>query len=324
LKTEDNYMIAVVIPCYKVKQQIGDVITRTIPYADKIYVVDDACPEGTGKYVEENFPSSKIRVIYHQKNLGVGGAVKSGYSKALEDGAAVVIKLDGDGQMDPAMIPRLIEPIRNEKADYVKGNRFYDLAYLQKMPGLRKIGNSALSFISKLSSGYWNVMDPTNGYTAISRTALKQLPVEKIDNRFFFESDMLFRLNIIRAVVTDIPMKAEYKDEKSNLRIGSVLFRFPFKYANRLVKRIFYNYFLRDFNVGSLELVIAIVLSLFGFIFGLFRWIVSIETSRPATAGTVFLAGLPIILGFQAFFNFLHFDVSNIPHKPLSADEPPL
>jgi hypothetical protein len=316
-------MIAVVIPSYKVKQQIGDVITKTIPYADKIYVVDDACPEGTGKYVEENFPSPGINVIYHLKNLGVGGAVKSGYSKALGEGATVVIKLDGDGQMDPAMIPRLIEPILNKTADYVKGNRFYDLAYLQKMPGLRKIGNSALSFINKISSGYWNVMDPSNGYTAISRTALKHLPLEKIDNRFFFESDMLFRLNIIRAVVSDIPMKAEYKNEKSNLKIRSVLFQFPFKYANRLVKRIFYNYFLRDFNVGSMELVIAIILSLFGFIFGIFKWIESIETGRPATAGTVFLAGLPIILGFQAFFNFLHFDVSNIPHKPVSSEETP-
>ena len=314
-------MIAVVIPCYKVKHQVGEVITKTIPYADKIYVMDDACPEGTGKYVEEHFPSSKVTVLYHQKNLGVGGAVKTGYSKALNDGATVIIKLDGDGQMDPALIPRLIDPIRNKTADYVKGNRFYDLAYLQKMPGIRKFGNSALSFISKLSSGYWNVMDPTNGYTAITRTALEHLPMEKIDNRYFFESDMLFRLNIIRAVVTDIPMKAQYKDEKSNLRIGRVLFQFPFKYANRLVKRIFYNYFLRDFNVGSLELVIAIVLSLFGFIFGLFKWIISIETSRPATAGTVFLAGLPIILGFQAFFNFLHFDVGNIPKKPVSSVE---
>lgn len=313
-------MIAVVIPCYKVKQQIGDVITRTIPYADRIYVVDDACPESTGKYVEENFPSPDIKVIYHQKNLGVGGAVKSGYSKALEEGATVIIKLDGDGQMDPAMIPRLIEPILSKTADYVKGNRFYDLAYLQKMPGLRKIGNSALSFINKMSSGYWNVMDPSNGYTAISRTVLEQLPLDKIDNRFFFEPDMLFRLNIIRAVVSDIAMKAVYKNEKSNLKIRKVLFQFPFKYANRLIKRIFYNYFLRDFNVGSMELVISIVLSLFGFIFGLFKWIESIETGMPATAGTVFLAGLPIILGFQAFFNFLHFDVSNIPQKPVSSE----
>jgi len=312
-------MIAVVIPCYKVKQDIRDVIIRTVSHADKIYVVDDACPEGTGKFVEENFPSPDIKVIYHAKNLGVGGAVKSGYSKALEEGATVIIKLDGDGQMDPAMIPRLIEPILNKTADYVKGNRFYDLAYLQKMPGLRKIGNSALSFINKLSSGYWNVMDPTNGYTAISRSALEQLPLDKIDNRFFFESDMLFRLNIIRAVVSDIPMKAVYKNEKSNLRIWRVLFQFPFKYANRLLKRIFYNYFLRDFNIGSLELIIASIFLLFGFIFGGVRWAESIHYDQPATAGTVLLAGLPVILGFQSLLAFLHYDVTNIPEKSLTS-----
>jgi dolichol-phosphate mannosyltransferase len=282
--------------------------------------VDDACPEGTGKFVEDNFRSDKIKVIFHQKNLGVGGAVKSGYSQAVADGATVIIKLDGDGQMDPAIIPRLIAPIVNKTADYVKGNRFYDLSYLQKMPAMRKLGNSALSFINKLSSGYWNVMDPTNGFTAISRTALIHLPLEKIANGFFFESDMLFRLNIIRAVVADIPMKAVYNNEKSNLSICKVLFRFPFKYANRLIKRIFYNYFLRDFNVGSMELVISVVLGLFGLIFGVTRWIMSIESGRPATAGTVFLAGLPIILGFQAFFNFLHFDVGNIPQKPVSSE----
>jgi dolichol-phosphate mannosyltransferase len=314
-------MIAVVIPCYKVKNQVGDVIKKAVSYADKIYVVDDACPEGSGKYIEENFSSPDITVIYHHKNLGVGGAVKSGYTKALEDGANVIIKLDGDGQMDPVMIPRLIEPLQSKTADYVKGNRFYDLAFLQKMPVMRKLGNSVLSFINKASSGYWNVMDPTNGYTAISRIALEQLPLEKIDNRFFFESDMLFRLNIVRAVVADVPMKAVYKNEKSNLRIWRVLLQFPFKYLNRLVKRIFYNYFLRDFNVGSLELLIATVLSLFGFIFGFIRWFLSIETHKPATAGTVFLAGLPIILSFQAFFNFLHFDVSNIPQKPISSAE---
>ena len=243
-------MIAVVIPCYKVKQQIRDVVTRTIPYADRIYVVDDACPECSGKWVEEFHSSPKVRILFHERNKGVGGAVKTGYQQALDDGATVIIKLDGDGQMDPAMILRLIEPIISKKADYVKGNRFYDLAYLQKMPLLRKFGNSALSFINKISSGYWNIMDPSNGYTAISRVALESLPLEKIDDRFFFESDMLFRLNTIRAVVSDIPMKAEYKNEKSNLKIRKVLFQFPFKYANRLIKRIFYNYFPQGFQCG--------------------------------------------------------------------------
>jgi len=161
-------------------------------------------------------------------------------------------------------------------------------------------------------------MDPSNGYTAISATALRHLPLDKIDRRFFFESDMLFRLNTIRAVVQDLPMQAEYGTEKSNLRISGVLFRFPFKYLNRLTKRIFYNYFLRDFNIGTLELLMASIFLGFGFIFGGIHWVSSLVTLHPATAGTVFLAGLPIILGFQSLLAFLHYDLANIPQKAIT------
>ncbi len=229
-----------------------------------------------------------------------------------------MVKLDGDGQMTPSFIPKLIGPILRKEADYVKGNRVFNLEFLRKMPGMRRFGNSMVSFISKISSGYWNIMDPANGYTAISAAALKYLPLDKIDPRFFFESDMLFRLNTIRAVVRDMPFPAEYGNEISNLSIPSVLFRFPFKYLNRFFKRIFYTYFLRDFNIGSLELVLAFLFMTFGFIFGTIHWIESIQTHQPATAGTVFLAGLPVILGFQSFLAFLHYDVGNVPQKAIT------
>ena len=312
-------MIVAVVPCYRVSKQILGVLKEIGPEVEKIYVVDDACPEGSGKLVAENTSDPRVEVLYHLKNLGVGGAVKTGYRKAMEDGATIIVKIDGDGQMDPHLIPRLIEPIFSKQADYVKGNRFYDLAYLWKMPGSRKFGNAALSFINKMVNGYWNIMDPTNGFVAIGKAALKHLPLEKIDNRFFFEQDMLFRLNTIRAVVHDFPMTAQYDMESSNLKIWKVLFSFPFKYVNRLIKRIFYSYFLRDFNIGSLELIIAFTFMGFGFIFGLVKWIHSIETMHPATAGTVILAGLPIILGFQSFLSFLHYDLTNIPQKTVSS-----
>ena len=262
-----------------------------------------------------------MEVIIHPKNLGVGGAVKTGYRKALEDNVDIIVKLDGDGQMNPLLIPKLVEQIRNKQADYVKGNRFYNLDSLRKMPGIRRFGNAILSFVNKMVSGYWNVMDPTNGLTAISAIALKHLPLEKIDDRFFFEQDMLFRLNTIRAVVMDYPMNAEYGQENSNLKIRNVLFSFPVKYMNRFFKRIFYSYFLRDFNIGSLELVLAFLFMGFGIIFGSIKWTHSIVSSQPATAGTVILAGLPVILGFQSFLSFLHFDLTNIPQKPLSGFE---
>jgi len=314
-------MIAVIIPAYKVKDSILQVISKIGPEVDKIYVVDDACPQGSGNFVKENCRDDRVFVLMNSSNLGVGGAVMNGYKKALEDNCSIMVKIDGDGQMDPALIPRFVNPIQRKEADYVKGNRFYDLGYLRKMPGIRRFGNSMVSFISKMASGYWNVMDPANGYTAISAKTLKHLPLDKIDRRFFFESDMLFRLNTIRAVVQDLPMYSDYGKEKSNLSIPGVVFRFPFKYMNRFFKRIFYNYFLRDFNIGSLELLMAFIFLMFGFIFGGIHWITSLKTLQPATAGTVLLAGLPVILGFQSLLSFLHYDLINIPQKPITAME---
>lgn len=289
------------------------------PGVDKIYVVDDACPEASGQTVLSEVKDPRIKVLFHEHNMGVGAAMITGYKMALEEGATVIVKLDGDGQMDPRLIEKLISPVVKGQADYVKGNRFYDLSYLQDMPFLRKVGNTALSFINKAVNGYWNIMDPTNGFTAVSASVLKLLPLDRIEKRFFFEQDMLFRLNTIRAVVQDFPMPAKYDDESSNLRIWKVLFGFPGKFLKRFIKRIFYSYFLRDFNIGSLELIMAVFLMGFGFIFGTIKWIQSINTMQPATAGTVILAGLPIILGFQAFLSFLHFDLSNIPQKPVSS-----
>ncbi len=312
-------MVAVVIPGYKVKDHILKVIASIGPEVDRIYFVDDHCPEHSGDFVKANCTDTRVKVLYHEKNKGVGGAVITGYKQALADKAVIVVKLDGDGQMDASLIPKLIEPIKTTQADYVKGNRFYDLAFLRQMPFLRKLGNSGVSFMNKAASGYWNLMDPSNGYTAIHRNALESLPLERIDKRFFFESDILFRLNTIRAVVAEMPMRAVYGNEKSNLKIHRIAFQFPFKYFSRMLKRIFYNYYLRDFNIGSLELILAFIFMVFGVIFGVYKWSESIITLHAATAGTVILAGFPVILGFQSLIAFLHFDVSNVPVKSLSS-----
>jgi dolichol-phosphate mannosyltransferase len=311
-------MIAVVIPSYKVKEHILQVISRIGPEVEKIYVVDDKCPEQSGLFVKENCTDKRVEVIFNEINLGVGGATKAGYIKALEDGIQIVIKIDGDGQMDPSLIPLFIKPIQNGEADYVKGNRFADLRSLRQMPRIRIIGNSVLSLVNKFVNGYWNIMDPTNGYTAIHHTALKMLDLDRIANRYFFESDMLFRLGVIRAVVADIPMAASYGIEKSGLKISKVLFEFPPKYINRYYKRVFYNYFLRDFNVGTIQFVCGLIFFFGGLTFGIFHWIESIRETIPATPGTVMLAAFPAILGFQLLLSALQYDIRNIPKKPLS------
>lgn len=309
--------ISVVIPCYKVKKHILSVIGNIGSEVLRIYVVDDKCPEQTGKYVEEFCKDSRVRVIYNTENRGVGGATMSGYRQAMKDKADIIVKIDGDGQMDPKLIPRFAQPIIEGCADYTKGNRFYSLESLETMPKIRIFGNAGLSFLSKLTSGYWNIMDPTNGYTAIHASVLCMLPLHKIDNRYFFESDMLFRLNTFRAVVREIPMDAVYGNEKSNLNILKVIKDFPAKHLVSFFKRLYYNYFMRDFNVCSVEIITGTLLTVFGTIFGMIHWYMSIHSGIPATTGTVMLAALPIIMGFQLFLAAIHFDVSNIPKKPL-------
>lgn len=313
-------MIAVVIPCYRTRRQILDVISRIDATVGRIYVVDDACPEQTGDLVEQSLRDARVRVLRHDRNRGVGGAVVTGYRAALDDGAEIVVKLDGDGQMDPAQMGRLVAPIAMGAADYTKGNRFYDFTLLEEMPRVRLLGNALLSLVNKISSGYWNVMDPTNGYTAIHRAALAALPLARLDCGYFFESDMLFRLYTVRAVVRDVPLRARYADEPSSLRIGRVMRDFPVKYVAATVKRIFYAYFLRDFNAGTLQLVLGLVLLTFGTVFGAWKWITLSLTGFTATSGTVMLAALPVLIGVQLLLGALQFDIQNVPRTPLCAD----
>jgi glycosyltransferase involved in cell wall biosynthesis len=313
-------MLAVVIPCYRVGRHILDVLARIDTTVERIYVVDDGCPERTGDIVEQGCRDRRVRVLRHRENRGVGAAVVTGYRAALDDGATIVVKLDGDGQMDPAQMSRLVSPVALGAADYAKGNRFYDLAYLSSMPRVRLLGNALLSLVNKISSGYWNVMDPTNGYTAIHRMALESLPLDRIDRGYFFESDMLFRLNTIRAVVRDVPLPARYGDESSSLRIGRVLLQFPRKYVAVTLKRIFYCYFLRDFNAGTLQLALGLLLAAFGTAFGVWHWVTSDLSGFPATSGTVMIAALPVLVGVQLLLGALQFDIQNVPKTPLSAD----
>ena len=251
--------IAVVIPCYRECRHILDVLARIPPEVVQIICVDDGCPDQTGVFVEENNTDPRIAVIKSERNQGVGGATKRGYLAALATDAEVVVKLDGDGQMDPELIPTLIAPIADGYADYTKGNRFFDSENTASMPLYRIVGNVVMSFVSKFSSGYWQLFDPNNGFTAIHHAVLRLMPLEKISDDYFFESDMLYQLNILRAVVADVPMEAIYGDETSSLNIFKILMPFARNHLMNFLRRIFYTYFLRDFNIASLELILGII-----------------------------------------------------------------
>lgn len=312
--------IAVVIPSYKVRAHVLDVIARIPPQVQRIYVVDDQCPQQSGQLVQQECHDARVRVLFHEHNQGVGGAVSSGYRAAIEEGMDIVVKVDGDGQMDPALIPHFTRPIERGRADYTKGNRFYRPESLKGMPPIRLFGNAALSFINKLSTGYWSIMDPTNGYTAIHTSVLREMPLHKLEKRYFFETDMLYHLNTMRAVVHDVPMDAVYADEESSLKVSKVLPEFIVKHVNRFFKRYVYLYLLRDFNIGSLYSLLGVVLCGLGVVFGGWAWLRSLTTGQPATSGTVMLAALPLIIGIQFLIAFLHHDVERVPSQPLSED----
>ena len=309
--------IAVVIPCYRVSRQVLGVIERIGPECWRIYVVDDACPEGSGDLVEAQCSDPRVHVIRHRKNLGVGAAVMSGYRAALSDGAQVIVKIDGDGQMAPELVPSFVAPILDGQADYCKGNRFYELDHIDRMPLVRKLGNAALSFMAKLSGGYWDIFDPANGYTAIHASVARRLPFDKISQRYFFETDMLFRLNTFRAVVVDIPMDASYGDETSSLKVFRVFPEFLYKNLRNGAKRIFYNYFLRDFSIASLELVAGLALLAFGTIYGSVHWVSSAHAGVATPPGTVMLAALPVLVGVQLLLAFVGYDIASVPRRAI-------
>ncbi len=306
--------IAVVIPAFKVKRQLQNVVDLIPPYIWRIYIVDDACPEGSTINIKK-LHDNRIIILKHEFNLGVGGAMKTGYLSAINDGADILVKIDGDGQMNPKLIMDFASPIIDGEADYTKGNRFYDLEAVKQMPRIRIFGNAILSMMCKLSSGYWDIFDPTNGYTAIDASVCKNLPFSKISNRYFFETDMLFRLNLSRAVVMDIPMESKYGAEISNLRISKIIFEFLIKHIRNFSKRVFYNYFLRDMSLASIELFVGVFLMMFGIIFGLNEWTSSYENGVASPAGTVMLAAMPVLIGLQLILAFLGYDISSVPRK---------
>lgn len=308
----ESESIAVIIPMYRVEAQIANVIQSIPTWVRHIVLVNDASPDNTSAEVAK-IKDGRITLITHENNRGVGGAMISGFVKAIELGATVVVKMDGDGQMSPENIVPLIEPILSGTADFAKGNRFELREGIGRMPLARRWGNIGLSFITKAASGYWNVFDPTNGFFAIDAKMLSRIRLSNLHPRYFFESSLLCELNRCRAVVTDIPMPSIYGDAPSSLSTLRSLLEFPPLLSIALLKRIARQYFLFDFSLGSLYLVVGILLNLFGGLWGLFWWMRSIQTNIAATTGTVMIAVLPIVVGIQLLIQFTAFDVQSVP-----------
>lgn len=326
LKTEHHEharmaSVACVIPAYNEERFIAGVIAGLPGIIDHIIVVNDASKDRTAEIVR-GLGNPRVTLVNHEKNQGVGGAMVSGYKKALEIGADIVVKLDGDGQMDASNIRRLIAPLLLGEADYAKGVRFRDSDVLRTMPFVRLVGNLGLSFLTKAASGYWNIFDPTNGFTALGRRALELMRLDRLGKGYFFETSMLINLYRTGAVVIDVPMKARYGDEQSKLSPAKVLFTFPGYLFRAFCKRILWRYFIRDFTAFSAFFLAGSAMFIHGFLFGLYTWISNYIRQVSTPTGTVMLAAVPLILGFQMLIQAVVLDVQNVPTKPLQREPP--
>ena len=315
----EDHKIAVVIPAYRAAAQVATVIRGVPDWIKRIYVIDDACPEHSGDAAKAA-GDPRVMVLRRQQNGGVGAAVKTGYRQALADGFDIVVKMDADDQMDPTYLKALLKPILAGRADYTKGNRFRDLKALRQMPSVRLLGNSVLTFLVKAASGYWQMMDPTNGYTAINRDALERLELDRVSDGYFFESDMLIRLNIAGAVAEDVAIPARYGDEQSSLHIPSIMPVFIYRLIRGMGKRILFKYFLYDFSLGSFYLTAGTVLTAFGLIFGGVKWWQAAETGVTSSMGTIMIATLAILLGVQFLVQAINFDILTSPKRPRDGD----
>lgn len=304
----NDLKIAVAIPCYKVEQHLEQVVSGLPPFVDTILLVDDCSIDGTPALVDQMADGKRIIALHHERNQGVGGAMKTAFRKAIELEVDVVVKLDGDGQMDASYIAPLVETLAD--AEFAKGNRLFDRRMLRRMPTIRRVGNMGVGFMVKAASGYWNVSDPVNGFFAIRTSTLRQMDLNRVADRYFFESSMLIEMHYTGARIREVTMPAIYADEHSNLSVGKTLFSFPPRLITAWLRRLHLSYFVYDFNICSLYILVGLPSFLFGLIFGLCEWIHYASISSPSPTGTIMVAVLTFILGFQMLLAAAQYDIT--------------
>jgi glycosyltransferase involved in cell wall biosynthesis len=317
-------MVVCVIPAYRAASSIADVVAGVMPFVDRVIVVDDCCPERTGDVCRRTFRGEdRIEVIRHAQNAGVGGAMKTGIARALALGATAVVKIDADGQMNPRFIPDMLRVLRaNPKLALVKGNRFYDSSVARVMPALRLFGNSVLTLLARVATGFWGSIDPTNGFLVVRASTFHAVRLESLADRYFFEISLLGALGMRKREIGEMEMPAIYGAQRSSLSIRRAIAAFPPKLAATLAKRLLWQYVIADMNVGSVMLVLGATLTTIAVVFGGYCWALTIETGIARTPGTVMLAFLPLITGFQLLLNALLYDVQFAPAVLKIASEP--
>jgi glycosyltransferase involved in cell wall biosynthesis len=309
--------IAAVVPAYKEEKMIATVISTMPDFVDFIVIVDDCSPDQTSAVVNL-IADERVTLIRHEVNQGVGGAIVTGHKAAMELGADVNVIMAGDAQMDPNHLPALLDKVTRDGYGFAKANRFFAPESFDGMPQYRVFGNIVLSFMTKMASGYWNLFDPQNGYTAVRTEVLKRVPLDRVSRRYSFENDFLIHLNILQVPAIDVPIPAVYADEVSSIRLSKVVPELLNLLVRGFWRRIWYRYVLWSFSPIALLLVLGLLLSTIGV--GIAIWVCfQIATSVIATAATVMLAALPLMLGTQLLISALQLDIQASPSTPTFA-----
>jgi glycosyltransferase involved in cell wall biosynthesis len=246
----NNKKICAVIPCHNEETQIEGVVTTMPEYVDHLIIVDDLSKDRTVEKVKTlQAKNSKIVLIAHEINQGVGGAIASGYKWARDNGMDMAVVMAGDGQMNPDDLPALLEPVTTGAADYAKGNRLFTGEAFRKIPTIRYFGNGFLSLLTKIASGYWNVADSQSGYTVINKKALHAIDWNRMYKRYGQPNDILVRLNVENFKVMDVPVEPVYNvGEKSGIRIHKVIFTIGWLLVKLFFWRMKEKYIIRDFH----------------------------------------------------------------------------
>lgn len=307
----EGLRVAVVVPAFREREHIAQVITTMPATVDHVLVVDDASPDDTSQ-VALAVGDPRTEVLRHEKNKGVGGSIVTGHRRALELQADVCVVMAGDGQMDPEQLPRLLAPLANDGYAFAKANRFYSATSFAGMPKHRVVGNVLLTFLTKAASGYWNLVDPQNGYTAITREYLERLPLDRLAERYEFENDQLIWLNILDARAIDVPIPARYGTEVSSIRLHAVVPRLLLLLARGFWRRVWHKYVLWSFSPVALLLIAGSLLMLFGLAIGIWAVIASLGPAEAST-GTWLLAVAPMLVGIQLLVQSLVLDIQATP-----------
>ncbi len=300
--------VILVLPAFNEEKLIGATISRAPPIIDKVIVVNDASTDKTSEIVS-NHEDPRTILINHEKNFGVGQAYITGYRRALEEGADIIVSAGGDDQMPLEETATFLDPIINDEADYVKGNRFITDS-LKDMPLKRLFGNSVLSFLTKFASGYWKIFDTQDGFTAMSKKTAETIDWERAWKKYGYPSDFLIWMNYYNMRVKDVPRTAIYYKgvRQSQIKIIPYIFRILPLLARGFLRRMFSKHLLRDFNPMVLFYMLSFLLIPCGLFLG--GWLMYTSyysgTVHPPWA---ILDVLLLTTGVQSFFFAIWFDM---------------